>query len=60
MGTAGRRGGMSTTGELANRTMGPAGELIVEARGYDDADVVRLVAEVQAEYSPQAGGSPDP
>lgn len=67
MGTAGRRGGMSTTGELANRTMGSAGELanrtmgsagelIIEARGYDDADVVRLVAEVQAEYVVRYGG----
>ncbi len=35
-----------------------AGELRFEERGYDDADVVRLVAEVQQEYA-RLYGSPD-
>lgn len=30
--------------------------LTIEARGYDDPDVVRLVAEVQAEYVSRYGG----
>jgi len=56
MGAAGRRVDMSTSGELANRTMGSADELIVDVRAYDDPDVVRLVAEVQAEYVARYGG----
>jgi GNAT superfamily N-acetyltransferase len=35
---------------------GSAGELVVEVRPYDDPDVVRLVAEVQAEYVVRYGG----
>lgn len=48
MAAAGRRVGMSTTDESST--------LHIEARAYDDPDVVRLVAEVQAEYVVRYGG----
>lgn len=36
--------------------MHAAGEFVIEARGYEDPDVVRMVAEVQAYYADLYGG----
>ncbi|MEO6885061.1 MAG: GNAT family N-acetyltransferase [Jatrophihabitantaceae bacterium] len=51
---------MSTSGELAKRSLGVAADAPVEVsfepRPYDDPDVVRLVADVQAEYVIRYGG----
>lgn len=52
MAGAGRPGAMSTIADGFHALMG----FTIEPRSYDDADVVELVAQVQAEYVVRYGG----
>lgn len=61
MGAGGRWVATSTSAEVPRKLVGPRSyshrvKLVIEARPYEDPDVARMVAEVQAEYVVRYGG----